>query len=352
MPKRITLRDVSAKVGLHYSTVSLALRGDYRIAVETREKVLAAAEEIGYQPDAMLSALSSFRHGQVQGFVGTVGYLIPEPVQDFLAAGNGRTIAYLAAKAESERRGLKLDLINAYEPGLSPERVASLLLARGIRGLILSPLSYPADYIALPWHKFCVVTIGYSVLSPNLHRACMHQSRSMRTLLRNLRELGYQRIGLMMDYNAAFRTDFNFLGAYLAEQQFEEASRRLQPLFKPSYTAADLRAWLDDQRPDCVIGCNLDDHRLMLAAGAAMPRDHGFCLLSLNKTMKGFAGMDELWEDVGVSAVSMVLSLLRSNEQGVPAHPRFALIEGEWRWAPTVRAPAKKKAPARARRRA
>jgi transcriptional regulator with XRE-family HTH domain len=58
--KRPTLEDVAARTGMSRSLVSLVLRGARTGATaETRERVLQAAAEIGYRPDARARLLAS-----------------------------------------------------------------------------------------------------------------------------------------------------------------------------------------------------------------------------------------------------------------------------------------------------
>jgi len=62
MNERVTLRDLARITGVHFTTVGLALRNDARISPATAAKVQPAAREHGYTEDAMLSALSTYRH--------------------------------------------------------------------------------------------------------------------------------------------------------------------------------------------------------------------------------------------------------------------------------------------------
>jgi len=55
--KRVNIRDVARHVGVDPSTVSLALNGSTRVATKTREKIVAAAGAMGYQPNALAQAL-------------------------------------------------------------------------------------------------------------------------------------------------------------------------------------------------------------------------------------------------------------------------------------------------------
>jgi len=58
---RPTIRDIGRETGFHYSTVSLALRDHPRIPDSTKQLIREAAKGLGYQPDAMLSALCAYR---------------------------------------------------------------------------------------------------------------------------------------------------------------------------------------------------------------------------------------------------------------------------------------------------
>ena len=54
---RVSLRAISEKTGVTRMAVSLALRGKPGVSAATREKVAAAARELGYAPDPEVSKL-------------------------------------------------------------------------------------------------------------------------------------------------------------------------------------------------------------------------------------------------------------------------------------------------------
>lgn len=60
-PRRPRLRDVAAQLGLSTATVSLVLRNIDGPSTQTRERVLAAAAELGYRPDRTASLLARRR---------------------------------------------------------------------------------------------------------------------------------------------------------------------------------------------------------------------------------------------------------------------------------------------------
>jgi len=59
--KRVTLHDVARHVGVHPMTVSHALKGTGRIAVETQQRVREAARELGYRPNLSARAVRTGR---------------------------------------------------------------------------------------------------------------------------------------------------------------------------------------------------------------------------------------------------------------------------------------------------
>jgi LacI family transcriptional regulator len=72
----VTLAQIARKAGVSPATVSLALRGDPRVAEVTREKVCRIAEKAGYVPNNVGRALRSKRSR-------LVGYLLPDVTASF-----------------------------------------------------------------------------------------------------------------------------------------------------------------------------------------------------------------------------------------------------------------------------
>ncbi len=57
----VTSGDVAARAGVSQSAVSRAFSPDASIAASTRQKVLKAAQELGYRPNAIARAMISGR---------------------------------------------------------------------------------------------------------------------------------------------------------------------------------------------------------------------------------------------------------------------------------------------------
>src|SRR4051812_41974219 len=69
MGARVTIRDVARAAGVSTATVSRALRADGEVSAATRPRVLAAAERLGYRPDAAARTLVGGRSRLVAAFL-------------------------------------------------------------------------------------------------------------------------------------------------------------------------------------------------------------------------------------------------------------------------------------------
>ena len=61
MSKNPTIRDMAEALGLHFTTVGKALNNDPRISEATRYRVRKQAEEMGYSPNPLVSALMAHK---------------------------------------------------------------------------------------------------------------------------------------------------------------------------------------------------------------------------------------------------------------------------------------------------
>ncbi|NUQ86716.1 MAG: LacI family DNA-binding transcriptional regulator [Anaerolineales bacterium] len=110
--KRVTSKDVAEKVGVSRTTVSLVLndvRG-IQISSETRQKVVEAAKELGYVPDATAQALASRRTKAIglvltrsQHHIATDAFL-PKIISGLLTTAKKQNVRILVDWVETEHR--------------------------------------------------------------------------------------------------------------------------------------------------------------------------------------------------------------------------------------------------------
>lgn len=338
---RVTLREVAKRAGVHYSTVSLALRNLGGIPEVTRQRVLRAAEELGYRPDPMLAALASYRRARpAAGYRATLAWVTNFPTRTEWRKEEIFAEYFQGARERAQALGFRLQEFWLREPEMTAARASRILAARGIAGLVIAPQPTPAEAIELEWERFAAVSIGYSLARPTLHMVCPNQYRCMKLAVEQLAVRGYRRIGLTLLRASDERVDHNWLAGYLVAQQALPARHRLRPLRLERWDKREFAAWLRRERPDAVVSKCAEAVAALRELGYAVPRQLGLALLTRVKAGRGIAGVNESPEEVGAAAVDHVAGMLQRNERGVPASPRRLLIEGRWIDGPTVRAAA------------
>jgi DNA-binding LacI/PurR family transcriptional regulator len=336
--KRITLRDVAKRAGVHYSTVSLALRNRGALPEDTRERVRRAAAELGYRPDPLLASLASYRRARpAAGYRATLAWVTNFPARDAWREEEIYAEYFAGARERAQALGFRLQEFWRREPALTPARASQILTARGIEGLVIAPQPTPAETLELEWERFSAVTIGYSLARPALHMVCPNQYRCMKLAMENLAARGYRRIGLVMLRASDERVDHNWLAGFLVAQQALAARDRIAPLLPDRWDAREFAAWLERTRPDAVVSKCAQVPGALRELGHAVPRDLGLAMLTRAKPGRNLAGVNEAPEEVGAAAIDFLAGMLHRNERGMPAQPRRLLIEGRWIEGATVR---------------
>ncbi len=124
--ERASLREVAAAAGVALSSASRALSGNPDVSPKMREKVLAAAEELGYERNLLWTSLRD-------GSTASVGMVLREVASPLLAE-----IA-LGAEIALQARGYSMLLSNARgDPELDVHHMR-LLDQRRVDGLLIQP---------------------------------------------------------------------------------------------------------------------------------------------------------------------------------------------------------------------
>ncbi|MFK4069796.1 LacI family DNA-binding transcriptional regulator [Streptomyces sp. NPDC029674] len=131
-----TLRDVAERAGVSAMTASRVLRDDPQVLPATRERVRAAAADLGYRPNEVARSL---RLGRGTGLVGLVITNLANPFYSRLALGVDSVVA---------EHGLKTVIGNTgQDPDIERALVADLL-ARRVDGIIAVPACADQRHLA------------------------------------------------------------------------------------------------------------------------------------------------------------------------------------------------------------
>lgn len=133
MNKTITLRDIANALGLSVSTVSRALTDSYQIGEETKQRVLAYANEHHYLPNRIARSLK-------EGKSRTIGVVVCSIDNNFVAQMLDGIDHYCA------EQGYQLIIMQSKESFEQEKACVSLLYASGIDGLLISPSYQTTDF--------------------------------------------------------------------------------------------------------------------------------------------------------------------------------------------------------------
>ena len=344
--QRITLKAVAKAAGVHPSTVSLALRNQARIPAATRKRIAAIALKMGYQPDPFLAALNAYRINLTapQRAVATLGWLvfrdddIPWQSVGFVSR------YYEGARQRARELGFALDTVVADSSAVGQARAARVLKARGIRGLMLPPVSHGSVFKEFPWDQFSTVSFGYSLAKPNLTRVTFDHVSGMTHMLMAMAQLGYRKIGLHMttDSDATERTRQVQIPRVLEGAYLSEHARLFGPPPPVFYESGipsgeKFRQWIKEHQVDALILHGVHAMQDIQNSGIAIPGRLGVALCMRDPEDETFAGIDQNDHGVGRQAVDALDGLLRHNILGEPDECVRILVSGCWRTGKSVR---------------
>ena len=335
MPPRksiITIKDVAADAGLSLATVSYALRNDPKIPACTRTRVQAVARNLGYRPNPRVASLMAhIRGARKRAFAEHIAFVWvhTSPLQ----SGSDPFLrqVFQAARERAEQAGFALEEFWTSERGMTDRRLEQIIRARGIIGVVLSPVTTDEATITLDWDwgSFAAAVIGNVTWTPELHHAGHHHYLGMRMALRELANLGCKRPAALIEHETNERAKRAWEAAFLTHHPTPSRARALTRVIRPDETF-DARAWLAAQRPDALIVSSMtlfDTFRLRAAC-----RDLNLPAVTLhwNDGTRGVGGIDQCYDRIAAHAVDLVIAQLNSNEIGVPDLPRIMLFQGRW----------------------
>lgn len=337
-PKEPTMQQIAEAAGVSRMAVSLALRNSPKISKATKERIHRIADELGYRPNPMVSALmTQLRHGREVRKPSVLAYVTAFPTEDGWRQPGPFVAFFEGAKLRAEALGYVLDEWWLRRPGMTEQRFGDILFTRDIHGLIFAPLPGAGGALSLDWPRFASSTIAYSVTSPAINRASNDQFGTITMALGELTRLGYGRIGLAITKENDERVRQQWSAGMLVYQQGIPAELRVPILLATTPFERAFAAWFGKHRPDAVLGLTEECVTLIEESGARVPDDVGFAHLTLTSSEHEWAGVNQNSELVGAAAVDLVDAQLRRNERGIPAQAKTVLVPGVWVPGPTVR---------------
>jgi LacI family transcriptional regulator len=190
MRKRPTARQVAERAGVSRTTVSFILNSvpGMRISAETRRRVLAAAHELGYHPDATARRMAA---GQTR----VLGFAVRQsPDQAFADRFLPQVLTGMGQAAAAQ--GYKV-LFQPFAPDQAAQSYAQLLRERHADGLVLSgPRVDDQELAALQLEDARIVLLG-QLPGSRLPYVDVDNVGGAAQATQHLIELGHRRIALV-----------------------------------------------------------------------------------------------------------------------------------------------------------
>lgn len=177
--RRPTMADVAAHVGVSRALVSLVFRNEPGASQETREKVFAAADELGYRPDSAARLLARNR-SRVLGVMLNVRNLFHADLVE-------------AIYPTAEQLGYEI-LLSAALPVRGERRAVEALLSHRCEGLILLGGDLDAEYVKELGERIPAVVVGRRQPDATVDSVHVAEAKGVRQIVDHLVELGHRSI--------------------------------------------------------------------------------------------------------------------------------------------------------------
>lgn len=335
---RVTIKDVARSAGVHFTTVSLALRHHPSIPLSTRERIEAIAKTIGYVPNPVFAALTHFRvHGRVRATPPRVAYLVNHPIEQFQheqAFWNG-------AKEQAEMLGYELELISVSQGHHDSKSLARYLRAQNITGIIIAAFEPGLAELKLEWSDYAIVKIDSLHMEPETTSVSNDQRHDVRFAFREMQARGYRRIGLAVCRANEESIQFRYTAGYLIERAAIPLKDHIPELLFPRRASPEkiselMGDWVRKNDIDAVLSNWASLRQLLHNAGLRVPEDVACACLCLPEGNTELAGVQPNLHMVGVKAVSLLTSQLKQGSRGISEFASNTYVRSRWQDGPSA----------------
>lgn len=342
----MTMRELAQLAGVSQATISLALRNHPRISVETKARVAALVKKHKYVVDGRVSELMrTIRTHSTDQLTGCLGLISLYPEEHpWLSLKRRPHLARLhrSMVKRAGELGYRVEPFWVRNPAMNLKRLSRILEARGILGLLSLGAPDLEEEIPPELRPFLIVTQGTSIAT-HLHRILGHWVHDTTLLLSTLKARGYRRPGLILQQHQDGRNAHIIAAMYLYFSRYEFDRLDIPILYAGSFVDQEaLGQWYAQHRPDVIVYYDHENHypsieTFLKKRKLAVPRDIGLAVLDATVHIDGITGVHQNIEQMGVSAVDMLVSRLQQGETGIPKVAKVESVEGTWIEGETLR---------------
>jgi DNA-binding LacI/PurR family transcriptional regulator len=236
-------------------------------------------------------------------------------------------------------RGYRAQEFWLHRDGMSNERFSEMLHARGIQGLLISPLAEGDPPPTLHWKYFATVSLSVPLPSLTVTTVCNDHYFSSLQAVRECHRRGYRRPGLVLRrvHQTRFQGRWQ-AGVVVSGQMLPDLSVAPTLYVEDFDNPAPILRWLKKEKPDVIIspgGPVLND--ILTNAGWKIPADVGTVWLACPRLGDPISGIWQNGRMIGALAVDTLVSIVERHEHGLPEQATTLMVEGQWNEGRTLR---------------
>jgi DNA-binding LacI/PurR family transcriptional regulator len=324
-----TMDDVARRAGVNRVTASVALRGaraGTHVSEATRQRILQAAQELGYVPNAIALALRQQRTNIIGYYTGYEGLNAHDPFTAEIING-------LQRGTKKYRQDL---LIYGSFVQRSADEIYAALASGKIDGLVMLPSPHSPELDKLIHSHLPIITVANSL--PNVPAVVVDDVRGSQLLAEHLAQRGHRRVLYCSDA-------WNHTSTVRRQTAFQEAAAGLGMQVTVVPTDIDdvglLQGLYLDAPPHArptAVACWLDTLAYELLEecrrlGIQVPGD--LAVVGFDGIRPRFRPAYALttihapWEDVAATAVELLLDLIEGKEVAQETVLPVELVVGE-----------------------
>jgi LacI family transcriptional regulator len=314
------------------------------MAVATRARVLAVADQLGYRYNPLIGeVMRSTRRGLPNRYLGTLAYITPFDDAEEWRATTTLCRHWSAARAQAESFGFSMAEFALTSHGMTARRLGDILRTRGVTGILLAAFPKDPFELVLPWEHFATVPVGHMVPSPQFDCVVSDHTAAVLRAGHILASRGYRRIGLALESYQNLITNRGWATGFAALSSQDPELVPIPAFLPENLCATEFISWVKAHRVDCVLTLSTFRNvpnpmcEWLAASGLSCPRDIGLVSLDVTSATASWAGVDQNSDDIGKAAVDLVLSKVRAGERGIPKVRRSLIVHSQWREGETVR---------------
>lgn len=230
------IKDVAALAGVSISTVSYVMSGKRSIGDATKKKVLAAAKELGYMPNAQ----ARFLRGEP-----TKVLALSSPIHEYTDYSN-YAVFFFALAMRAKRYGYDILLLMHEYGDQELSRIASSGMVDGI--LLLDVLMCDARADVAKTLDIPVVAVGYPSNSDGIYSVDLDFERMGREAIEKAHALGHRHVLIAGSERNAYEDGSNYLVRFRDAAVKKGDDLGASVMFKPStgYGRDDVNLMLDE----------------------------------------------------------------------------------------------------------